>query len=85
MAANAKSGKPLFEAFVGHLVGSHMPVTVFLVNGVKLSGTISWNDPDSLTLARDGVTQLVMRHAVATIMPQDSFTVFDIMGSEPQG
>ncbi|HEX2859657.1 MAG TPA: RNA chaperone Hfq [Alphaproteobacteria bacterium] len=81
MAANAKtSGKPLFESFIAHLVKGHSPVTVFLTNGVKLSGSITWNDPDCLTLTRDGVTQLVMRHAVATIMPQDAFQVFDVMG-----
>jgi host factor-I protein len=78
----AKADKPLFEAFITHLVKGHAPVTVFLTNGVKLSGTITWNDPDCMTLTRDGVTQLVMRHAIATIMPQDSFQVFDLMGGE---
>jgi len=48
------------------------PVTMFLTNGVKLSGAIMKNDPQSLTLTRDGNTQLVYKHAIATIMPQDA-------------
>jgi RNA chaperone Hfq len=48
------------------------PVTMFLTNGVKLSGAIMKNDAQALTLTRDGNTQLVYKHAIATIMPQDA-------------
>jgi host factor-I protein len=83
MAAPARVGnKPLFDSFIAHLIKGHAPVTVFLTNGVKLSGSLTWNDSDCLTLSRDGVTQLVMRHAIATIMPQDSFQIYDVMGGE---
>lgn len=50
------------------------PVTVFLVNGVKLSGVIVEVLADGFALARDGVTQLVFQQAVATVMPQDGNT-----------
>lgn len=74
--------KTLQTAFMQHLVKGHAPVTVFLTNGVKLSGTMTWADETSLTLARDGITQLVMTHAIATVMPQDAFSVYDLMQVE---
>lgn len=74
--------KNLQDAFLAYLVKGHAPVTIFLTNGVKLSGSVTMVDHDCLTLARDGVTQLVMKHAVSTVMPQDAFTVFDIVGAE---
>ncbi len=70
----------LQDAFLAHLVANRMPTTVFLTNGVKLSGVVTFVDEDCLTLSRDGVTQLVMKHAVSTVMPQDSFAVTDIVG-----
>lgn len=33
-----------------------------------------------MTLARDGVTQLIFKHAIATVMPQDAFSIYDLMG-----
>lgn len=44
-------------------------VLVFLTNGVKLDGKIVETYPDGLTLEREGVSQSVMKHAIATIMP----------------
>lgn len=74
--------KSLQAAFMAHLAKGHAPVTVFLTNGVKLSGSITYVDEDALTLARDGVTQLIFKHAVATVMPQDAFSIYDLMGGE---
>lgn len=51
------------------VLGKGDPVTVFLTNGVKLSGFVVEYDDDCLTLKRDASEQLVMRQAVATIMP----------------
>jgi host factor-I protein len=44
-------------------------VTIFLVKGVKLQGIVTWFDPFSLLLRRDGSAQLVYKHAISTIMP----------------
>jgi host factor-I protein len=44
-------------------------VTIFLVKGVKLQGIVTWFDPFSLLLRRDGNSQLVYKHAISTIMP----------------
>jgi host factor-I protein len=46
-----------------------MPVTMFLVKGVKLQGIVTWFDNFSILLRRDGQSQLVYKHAISTIMP----------------
>lgn len=70
----------LEEKFLEYLIVGHRPVTIFLTNGVKLSGTITKDDTNSMALSRDGITQLVMKQAVATIMPQDAFSIYDVVG-----
>jgi host factor-I protein len=52
-------------------------VTVFLVNGVKLQGIITWFDNFSLLLRRDGHTQLVYKHAISTVMPGAPIQLFE--------
>lgn len=65
--------------FLNDIRKNKVPVTVFLVNGVKLQGIITWFDNFSLLLRRDGHTQLIYKHAVSTIMPS---TPVDIEISE---
>ncbi len=55
--------------FLNDIRKNKISVTVFLVNGVKLQGIITWFDNFSLLLRRDGHTQLIYKHAVSTIMP----------------
>lgn len=57
------------EDFLNDIRKNKISVTVFLVNGVKLQGIITWFDDSSLLLRRDGHTQLIYKHAVSTIMP----------------
>lgn len=57
------------EDFLNDLRKNKISVTVFLVNGVKLQGIITWFDETSLLLRRDGHTQLIYKHAISTIMP----------------
>ena len=64
--------------FLNDIRKNKVSVTVFLVNGVKLQGIITWFDNFSL-LRRDGHTQLIYKHAVSTIMPS---TPVDIEISE---
>ena len=59
----------LQDAFLNLLRKNKMPVTVFLVKGVKLQGIVTWFDNFSILLRRDGQSQLVYKHAVSTIMP----------------
>ncbi|MDP5104300.1 MAG: RNA chaperone Hfq [Erythrobacter sp.] len=59
----------LQDAFLNHLRRSKIPVTMFLVKGVKLQGIVTWFDNFSILLRRDGQSQLVYKHAISTIMP----------------
>ncbi|MBO1359630.1 RNA chaperone Hfq [Acetobacter sacchari] len=57
------------DVFLGHVRRGKAPVTIFLVNGVKLQGVITWFDAETVLLRRDGHTQLVYKHAISTVMP----------------
>jgi len=67
---------------LNHVRKSKTPVTVFLVNGVKLQGIITWFDNFSVLLRRDGHTQLVYKHAISTVMPGAPIQLFDAAKSE---
>ncbi len=62
-------GQNLQDQFLNLLRKNKIPVTVFLVKGVKLQGIVTWFDNFSILLRRDGASQLVYKHAVSTIMP----------------
>ena len=65
------------DVFLNHVRKNKTPVTVFLVNGVKLQGIITWFDNFSVLLRRDGHTQLVYKHAICTVMPGAPIQLFD--------
>jgi host factor-I protein len=65
------------DVFLNHVRKQKTPVTVFLVNGVKLQGIITWFDNFSVLLRRDGHTQLVYKHAISTVMPGAPIMLFD--------
>ena len=65
------------EVFLNTVRKAKTPVTVFLVNGVKLQGIITWFDNFSVLLRRDGHTQLVYKHAISTVMPGAPIMLFD--------
>lgn len=63
--------------FLTDIRDNKIAVTVFLINGVKLQGIITFFDEGSFLLRRDGHTQLVYKHAVSTIMPSQALDVAD--------
>ena len=63
------------DDFLSNIQKNKISVTVFLVNGVKLQGLITWFDSFSLLLRRDGHTQLIYKHAISTIMPVSSVDI----------
>ena len=65
------------DAFLNYIRKQKTPVTVFLVNGVKLQGIVTWFDNFSVLLRRDGHTQLVYKHAISTIMPSTPVQLFE--------
>jgi len=68
--------------FLNYIRKNKTPVTVFLVNGVKLQGIVTWFDNFSLLLRRDGHTQLVYKHAISTIMPSTQIQLFENKAEE---
>ncbi|MEM1019557.1 MAG: RNA chaperone Hfq [Sphingomonadales bacterium] len=73
----------LQDVFLNTVRKSKTPVTVFLVNGVKLQGVITWFDNFCVLLRRDGQVQLVYKHAISTIMPTTPISLFE--GQEQSG
>ena len=65
----ASSQSTLQDTFLNSVRKNRNPVTLFLVNGVKLQGVITWFDNFSVLLRREGTVQLVYKHAISTIMP----------------
>ena len=65
------------DVFLNYIRKQKTPVTVFLVNGVKLQGIATWFDNFSVLLRRDGHTQLVYKHAISTIMPLTPIHLFE--------
>ena len=76
------SGQNLQDQFLNLLRKNKVPVTMFLVKGVKLQGIVTWFDNFSILLRRDGQAQLVYKHAVSTIQP---VTPVDLQAHEEAG
>ncbi len=74
---SAAKGQNLQDVFLNHIRKNKLPVTVFLVNGVKLQGVISWFDNFSVLLRRNGHAQLVYKHAISTVMPASAVQLFE--------
>ena len=65
------------DVFLNHVRKNKTPVTVFLVNGVKLQGVITWFDNFCVLLRREGLSQLVYKHAISTVMPAAPIQLFE--------
>ncbi|MCA1652819.1 MAG: RNA chaperone Hfq [Sphingomicrobium sp.] len=59
----------LQDHFLNGVRRHKVPVTIFLMKGVKLQGIVTWFDSFSLLLRREGISQLVYKHSISTIMP----------------
>ena len=77
----AERQQNLQDAFLNQVRKQKIPLTIFLVNGVKLNGVVSWFDNFCVLLKRDGIAQLVYKHAISTIMPSDTVN----LGPEDDG
>ena len=73
----ASENQNLQDAFLNQVRKEKNSVTVFLINGVKLQGVITWFDNFCLLLRRDGQSQLVYKHAISTIMPSQNISLYD--------
>jgi host factor-I protein len=65
------------DVFLNNIRKNKAPVTIFLINGVKLQGIVTWFDNFSVLLRRDAHSQLVYKHAISTIMPTQPIQLFE--------
>ena len=65
------------DVFLNHVRKNKTPVTICLVNGVKLQGIITWFDNFCVLLPRDAHSQLVYEHAISTVMPGQPIQLFE--------
>ena len=75
----------LQDVFLNNVRKNKSPVTVFLVNGVKLQGIITWFDNFCILLRRDGHSQLGYKHAISTVMPVSPVQLWDDENAEVGG
>jgi host factor-I protein len=81
MAARSLS---LQDHFLNSVRRAKLPVTIFLVKGVKLQGVITWFDAFSLLLRREGASQLVYKHSISTVMPAEAPPDFVATPAQPE-
>ena len=68
----------LQDTFLNAVRKNKTPLTVFLVNGVKLQGVVTWFDNFCVLLKGDGrPPQLVYKHAISTIAPNNPVSLFE--------
>jgi len=73
----AERAQSLQDTFLNYVRKHKTPLTIFLVNGVKLQGIVTWFDNFCVLLRRDGHSQLVYKHAISTIMPGGPIALLD--------
>jgi host factor-I protein len=74
---SAEKKQNLQDTFLNSVRKSKTPLTIFLVNGVKLQGVVTWFDNFCVLLRRDGQSQLVYKHAISTIMPAQPVQLYE--------
>mgnify|MGYP003636184843 CR=1 FL=1 len=74
----ADKSQNLQDIFLNSVRKQKMSLTIFLINGVKLTGVVTSFDNFCVLLRRDGHSQLVYKHAISTIMPGQQLQMFDI-------
>ena len=65
----------LQEIFLTRARKQNVPVTVFLVNGFQLRGTVTGFDNFTVVLDTDGKQQVIYKHAISTIVPQHAISL----------
>lgn len=59
----------LQEIFLTQARKQNIPVTMFLINGFQLRGTVTGFDSFTVVLSTDGKQQIIYKHAISTIVP----------------
>ena len=74
---SSEKSQNLQDVFLNNIRKNKTSVTVFLINGVKLQGIVTWFDNFSVLLRRDSHSQLVYKHAISTVMPTTPIQLFE--------
>ncbi|MBL79066.1 MAG: RNA chaperone Hfq [Nitrosomonadaceae bacterium] len=69
----AVKGQLLQDPFLNALRKEYIPVSIYLVNGIKLQGQIESFD-QYVILLKNTVTQMVYKHAISTVVPTKAFS-----------
>ena len=77
-------GQTLQEPFLNTLRKERVPVSIYLVNGIKLQGQIDSFD-QFVVLLKNSVSQLVYKHAISTIVPARSIKLPASDAGEDEG
>lgn len=62
------------DSFLNHIRKNKIPMMLFLLNGVKIQGTLCHFDQHSIIIKRDSYFQLIYKHAISTIIPHHLFS-----------
>jgi len=83
-AAGAGAKASLQDLFLAAAAREKQNVTMFLVNGVMLQGEIAAFDLFCMLLERDGLCQLVYKHAISTVQPEHPVNLIEAQTEEPR-
>lgn len=67
--------KAVQQGFLNRVAGASASVTVYLTNGVKLQGNLTKHDDVCILLDRRNQSQLVYKHAISTILPDEAVSL----------
>ena len=70
----SNKGQLLQDPFLNQLRKEHIPVSIYLVNGIKLQGQVESFD-QYVVLLKNTVTQMVYKHAISTVVPSRAVRV----------
>ncbi len=76
-------GQSLQDPFLNALRKERTPVSIFLVNGIKLQGQIESFD-QFVVLLKNSVSQMVYKHAISTIVPSRNVRIPSTQESQPE-
>jgi host factor-I protein len=79
----AKNPHRLQNEFLSHLIKEKTPVTLFLLNGVKLQGIITSFDDFCISLGREGQVQAVYKQEISTISTATPVTLWEDPDAPP--
>jgi host factor-I protein len=69
-------GQSLQEPFLNALRRERVPVSIYLVNGIKLQGQVESFD-QFVVLLKNSVSQMIYKHAISTVVPARNVRVTD--------